>query len=178
MPAIVPAAHPEGLRAAFTESVRWLTKDCDTIGVAVSGGLDSLMTLVHVYEVADGRRVIAFTADMRDDRGGSCVPVVSGLLADLGLADVDLEVIDPGRHAAEPRWSALGPRLDARPDLNAAMNERAAERGAGVLLSGCGSDELLGVPRYATVPIARRAWLAGGTPVCRRCGGFRAWARR
>ncbi|MDH2393755.1 asparagine synthase-related protein [Streptomyces sp. HNM0663] len=156
MPAIVPAAHPEGLRAAFNESVRALTDGVDTLGVAVSGGLDSLMTLAHVHAVAEGRRVIAFTADMTDDKGRSCVPVVSRLLADLGLTGVDLEVIDPARHAAEPRWSALGPRLDARPDLNAAMNERAAERGAGVLLSGCGSDELLGVPRYAAVPIARR----------------------
>lgn len=153
---VVPAPYPGGLRAAFTESVRELTEHAETIGVSVSGGLDSLMTLVHAHAVADGRRVIAFTADMTDDRGRSCVPVVSRLLHDLGLSDVDLEVIDPEHHSAEPRWSPLGPRLDARPDLNAAMAERAATRGADVLLSGDGSDELLGTPRYATTAIVRR----------------------
>ncbi|MGP4001576.1 asparagine synthase-related protein [Streptomyces sp. 8N706] len=153
---VVPAPHPGGLRAAFAESVREVTENAETIGVSVSGGLDSLMTLVHAHAVADGRRVIAFTADMTDDRGRSCVPVVTGLLRDLDLTTVDLEVIDPKRHHAEPRWSPLGPRLDSRPDLNAAMAERAAARGADVLLSGDGSDELLGVPRYATTAIARR----------------------
>jgi asparagine synthase (glutamine-hydrolysing) len=52
-------------------------------------------------------------------------------------------VIDPARHHAEPVCSAVGPRLDARPDLNAAMAQRAQDRGVDVLLSGDGSDELL-----------------------------------
>jgi Asparagine synthase len=50
----------------------------------------------------------------------------------------------------------VGPRLDARPDVNAAMAARAAARGVDVLLSGDGSDELLGVPRYATAAVAAR----------------------
>ncbi|MET7718475.1 asparagine synthase-related protein [Streptomyces sp. NPDC005407] len=153
---VVPVPHPGGLRAAFTESVREVAEHAETIGVSVSGGLDSLMTLVHAHAVADGRRVIAFTADMTDDEGRSCVPVVARLLRDLGLSDIELEVIDPEHHWAEPRWSPYGPRLDARPDLNAAMAQRAATRQVDVLLSGDGSDELLGVPRYATTAIAHR----------------------
>lgn len=154
---VVPAAHPGGLRAAFAESVRSLTQGADTIGVALSGGLDSLATLLHLCEVAGDRRVIAFTGDHRDDRGRSCVPVVRRLLSDLGLAErVDLVVIDPARHRAEPVWSPTGPRLDSLPEVNAALSELADRLGVGVLLSGVGSDELLGVPRYATVEIARR----------------------
>ncbi|MCZ4098096.1 asparagine synthase-related protein [Streptomyces sp. H39-C1] len=153
---VVPAAHPGGLRATFAASVAGLTERADTIGVSVSGGLDSLATLVHACAVADGRRVIAFTVALTDDQGRSCVPVVRKLLRDVGLAHVEVEVIDPARHWVDPRWSAHGPRLDALPGLNAAVAQRAVSRGVEVLLSGLGSDELLGVPRYATAPIARR----------------------
>lgn len=151
-----PAAHPGGLRAAFAESVRALTADAEVIGVALSGGLDSLAVLLHVCETAGSRSVVAFTGDHRDDRGGSCVPVVQKLLADLRLSDrVRLVVVDPERHRAEPPWSATGPRLDAAPEINAGLSALAADLGVEVLLSGVGSDELLGVPRYATVEIAR-----------------------
>lgn len=154
---LTPASHPGGLRAAFAASVRSLTADADTIGVALSGGLDSLATLLHVCEVAEDRRVIAFTGDHRDDQGRSCVPVVRRLLSDLGLEDrVRLVVIDPERHRAQPMWSPVGPRLDALPEVNAALSETADRLGVGMLLSGVGSDELLGVPRYATAQIARR----------------------
>lgn len=154
---VVPVPHPGGLRAAFAESVRALTAEADTIGVALSGGLDSLATLLHVCEAAEGRRVIAFTGDHNDDQGRSCVPVVKRLLSDLDLSGrVELVVIDPARHRAEPRWSPMGPRLDSLPEVNAALSETAARLGVGVLLSGVGSDELLGVPRYATAEIARR----------------------
>ncbi|MBT2439927.1 hypothetical protein J7E93_07290 [Streptomyces sp. ISL-36] len=152
-----PVPHPGGLRAAFAASVRSLTADADTIGVALSGGLDSLATLLHVCEAVDGRQVIAFTGDHRDDRGRSCVPVVRRLLSDLGLCErVRLVVVDPVRHRAQPVWSPVGPRLDSLPEVNAALSEMADGLGVGVLLSGVGSDELLGVPRYATAEIARR----------------------
>lgn len=81
---------------------------------------------------------------------------VSRLTHGPGLSRVELEVIDLERDSAVPRWCACGPRLDAHPDLNAAMAERAATRGVDVRLSGDGSDELLGVPRFATTAIAHR----------------------
>lgn len=152
---VSPAAHPGGLRAAFMASVRELTDGVETIGVAVSGGLDSLATLVHACRVADGRRVLAFTIEMTDDEGRSSTQVVRSLLRDLSLDHVRLEVITDRDRTAAP-WSAVGPRRDALPELNAAVARRAAELGAGVLLSGDGADELLGVPRYATGAVARR----------------------
>ncbi|MFD8833151.1 asparagine synthase-related protein, partial [Bacillus subtilis] len=169
---VVPVSHPGGLRAAFAESVRSLTAGVDAIGVALSGGLDSLATLLHVCDVAGDRRVIAFTGDHRDDRGRSCVPVVRRLLAQLGLAErVDLVVIDPARHRAVPVWSPVGPRLDSLPEVNAALSETADRLGVGVLLSGVGSDELLGVPRYAAVGIARRHGVGAAWRYLRDVGG-------
>ncbi|WP_407842058.1 asparagine synthase-related protein (plasmid) [Streptomyces sp. DSM 116496] len=156
VPPVRPRPHPCGLRAAFTDSVTELTANANIIGVSLSGGLDSLATLIHACKVADGRQVIAFNVNLTDDQGVQCAPFVAWLLKDLGLTEVRLEVIDPDEERAEPAWSPLGPRLDALPEVNAAVSRRAAQLGVDILLSGDGADELLGVPRYATAEIARR----------------------
>lgn len=128
------------------------------IGVKVSGGLDSLAVLNHVVRVASGRRVIAFTTDLVCDAGISAAAIVRRLLIDLDL-NVELLVIDPHCERTEPVWSPVGPRLDALPEVNAATAEIATKLGVGVLLSGDGADELLGVPRFATAHIAARCGL-------------------
>jgi asparagine synthase (glutamine-hydrolysing) len=125
------------------------------IGVKVSGGLDSLAVLAHVVRAASGRRVIAFTTDITCDAGSSAATVVRRLLNDLDL-NVELMVIDPHSERREPVWSAVGPRLDALPEVNAATAEIATGLGVGILLSGDGADELLGVPRFATAHIVVR----------------------
>ncbi|OIV35436.1 hypothetical protein BIV57_21580 [Mangrovactinospora gilvigrisea] len=144
------------MAGAFLDSVRELTEDARAIGVQLSGGLDSLATLVYVHRVANGRPVYAFTVDLTDDQGKGAVPVVRRLLRDFGLTGVELVVIDPKGERGVPRWSAAGPRLDALPDLNAVVAREAAARGVDILLSGSGADELLGVPRYGTGAVARR----------------------
>ncbi|MEU6230807.1 asparagine synthase-related protein [Streptomyces sp. NPDC047042] len=151
----VPNPLPGSLPRAFAEAIEVLTADAEAIGVLVSGGLDSLAVLVHALRAAEGRKVVAFTTDLRDDAGGSAATVVQRLLADLELP-AELVVLDPARDRAEPVWSAAGPRLDALPEVNAAAALRAAELGCGVLLSGDGADELLGVPRFATTAVAAR----------------------
>ncbi|MFI9724671.1 asparagine synthase-related protein [Streptomyces sp. NPDC052396] len=152
---ITPRAHPDGLRAAFTEAVRDMTAGTDTIGVMVSGGLDSLAVLVHACDIAEGRRVIAFVIEMTDDLGGSSAAEVHRLIRAFDL-DIELVVLDPHHDRAEPVWSPAGPHLHGLPEVNAAAAERAADLGVDLILSGDGSDELLGVPRYATAAIARR----------------------
>ncbi|MFC9428335.1 asparagine synthase-related protein [Streptomyces sp. NPDC056987] len=155
VPFTPPPARPGSLPDAFSASVAEQTRDAETIGVLVSGGLDSLAVLVHALRVADGRRVIALTTDLTDDTGRSAAEVARRLLADLDLP-AELVVLDPIVDRAEPTWSAAGPRLDALPESNAAAAARAAEFGVGVVLSGDGADELLGVPRFATADVARR----------------------
>jgi len=80
-----PQARPGSLPVAFTAAVAELTAAAETIGVLVSGGLDSLAVLVHALRVADGRRVVALTTDLVDDAGGSTVAVVARLLTCLRL---------------------------------------------------------------------------------------------
>lgn len=105
--------------------------------------------------------MVAFTTDLTDDAGGSSAAVVRRLLDDLKLP-VELVVLDPDRDRGEPAWSATGPRPDALPEVNAAVAERAVELGVGMLLSGDGADELLGVPRFATGAVVRRHGIRGG----------------
>lgn len=149
------------LPVAFSAAVADLAVGAEAIGVLLSGGLDSLAVLVHALRVAEGRRVVAFTTDLTDDAGGSSADVVRRLFDDLELP-VELVVLDPLRDRGEPPWSAAGPRLDALPEVNAAVAERATELGVGVLLSGDGADELLGVPRFATGAVVRRHGIRGG----------------
>ncbi len=151
----LPTPRAGSLPYAFAAAVEDLTGDVEVIGVKVSGGLDSLAVLAQVVRAASGRRVIAFTTDMTCDAGTSTATVVRRLLTDLDL-NVELVVVDPHRERSEPVWSAVGPRLDALPEVNAATAEIATRLGVGVLLSGDGADELLGVPRFATAHIAVR----------------------
>ncbi|OLT23867.1 hypothetical protein BJF78_31385 [Pseudonocardia sp. CNS-139] len=138
-----------------------LIADAEAIGVLLSGGLDSLAVLLYASQIAEGRRVVAFTTDLTDDTGTSAAAVVRRLLADLDLR-TELIVLDPVHDRAEPIWTATGPRLDAPPEVNAAAAERAAGLGVQILLSGDGADELLGVPRSTTAAVAGRrgAWAA------------------
>ncbi|MGH3800530.1 MAG: asparagine synthase-related protein, partial [Pseudonocardiaceae bacterium] len=154
----LPRRRPGSLPSAFAAAVEDLTAGVEVIGVKVSGGLDSLAVLVHAVRAASGRRVIAFTTDLTCDAGISAATVVRRLLTDLDL-NVELVVVDPHRERSEPVWSPVGPRLDALPEVNAATAEIATQLGVGVLLSGDGADELLGVPRFATAHIAARLGL-------------------
>lgn len=154
----LPRRRPGSLPPAFAAAVEDLTAGVEVIGVKVSGGLDSLAVLVHAVRAASGRRVIAFTTDLTCDAGISAATVVRRLLTDLDL-NVELVVVDPHRERSEPVWSPVGPRLDALPEVNAATAEIATQLGVGVLLSGDGADELLGVPRFATAHIAARLGL-------------------
>nr|WP_243275281.1 asparagine synthase-related protein [Streptomyces albus] len=167
---LVPEPAPLGLRAAFADAVRAAIGDAEGIGVMLSGGLDSLAVLLHACEVAEGRRVTAFTIDLSDDSGGGSVAEVRRLLDAFGL-DVELVVLDPARDRVEPLWSPVGPRLDGLPEVHAAASAYAEDRGIGVILSGDGSDELLGTPRFATVEIARRRGLRGAHRYLRDMAG-------
>ncbi|MFI7244434.1 asparagine synthase-related protein [Streptomyces qinglanensis] len=155
VPTEIPQPQPGSLSAAFSRAIEAVTTDVEVIGVLVSGGLDSLAVLVHALRMSKGRRVVAFTTDLTDDAGGSAAEVVRRLLADLGLP-AELVVLDPARDRSEPVWSSAGPRLDALPEVNAAAADGARALGCGVLLSGDGADELLGVPRFATAAVAAR----------------------
>lgn len=141
---------PERLGEAFEAAIRELVEGHDVYAVSVSGGLDSLAVLVQLCQISEGtgRRVVAVCAEMTDDRGLSNVSVLERLLRDLRL---NCELLVVRRHEspdAAPTWSPDGPRLDALPEMNRLVCERAAAAGATLVLHGSGADELVGATRF------------------------------
>jgi asparagine synthetase B (glutamine-hydrolysing) len=157
-----PAPHGGGreeLPGRFRGAVERAMGASDPVAVTVSGGLDSLAVLWHAGALCrqQGRRLVAIVADLVDDRGVSSADVVRRLVSTLGLS-CELEVLpeDDTSPSAAPAWSPVGPRFDAMPDVCRRISDRAAARGAAVLLTGRGSDELLMCSRFTGLDLVRR----------------------
>jgi asparagine synthase (glutamine-hydrolysing) len=120
------------------------------VAVSYSGGLDSLIVLWHALQVSrrTGQEVIAVHANLRDDSGVWTAPAALECAARL-IADADLHIVD-GRDASRglATWSSRGPDLSALPGVGERINALAAAKGATLLLTGDGADELLGAPEY------------------------------
>jgi hypothetical protein len=161
-PPVTPTQVDQPLHDLFAETIAELCADAETVGLSLSGGLDSLAVLIHVLALRPRRRVTAFVADLVDDDGDHTPEVVRHLLAELGVADrVRLVAVDPADCHAAPPWSPFGPRPDALPLVNTTVAGLAAAEGADVLLSGDGADELLAAPRFATAQVSRGAGFRG-----------------
>jgi asparagine synthase (glutamine-hydrolysing) len=154
-----PASDVRELVPRFTESVARCLGDATVAMVQFSGGLDSLAVLLHADAIcrADGRRLIAAVIELVDGQGVRCSEVARRLVDGLGLR-CELVVFD-GDPAAfrAPEWSPAGPRADAMPRLNTAIVDHAERVGAGVVLNGCGADEVLQAPPFLTRALLR-AW--------------------
>jgi asparagine synthase (glutamine-hydrolysing) len=145
-------------------AVRRSIGEAEVVAVAHSGGLDSSVLLYTVARIGrhEGRRVIAVTVDVLDDRGRSTGAVAAQVADALGI-DCELVRIDPvpGRWP-EPDWHPSGPRLDAWPRLHSALAIEAGQRGATVLLHGEGADRLMQAPAHLASRLIRRGRLRAG----------------
>lgn len=152
------------LSLPFNESVSDSMGDHECIGISLSGGLDSLAVLIEAARIADAdhRKIVAVMAEMTDDAGRSNIPVVRRLLATTELRNIELHVIaSEDTPIGSPEWHPGGPNLDALPSVNRRLSEKASDRGATVVLSGNGADELLGTVRYMFGTfMAARNWRA------------------
>lgn len=152
------SSDPGGLTDRFRESVRGCMADAETIAVAFSGGLDSLAVLWHADQIcrAEQRKLIVTTIDLTDDEGRSAAAEALRLIEVLDIqCDAHRIDADPSAHP-EPAWNAAGPNLSGTPRLNRAASDLARERGAGVLLTGVGGDELLLATDYSAWVLLQR----------------------
>lgn len=139
-----PSAAAHLLRDALVDSIRCRVDTDLRVGVVLSGGLDSTITLLHVAQQHPD--CVAFTIGTRDSED---VHFATQVARDLG---VDHEVIDvsPGAFGVgDVRRAIRVSELTEYGDIiNAVVSDRLFkrihERGIKVVLSGDGSDELFG----------------------------------
>ena len=156
----IPQLSGASLADVFANAVAELCESAETVGISLSGGLDSAAVLWHVLKLRPKRRIVVFVVDLTDDAGVLTSTMARRILCDLN-ANAELIVVDPSQVQDWPTWSDIGPRLDALPRLNNVVASKALADGIDVLLSGNGADELLAVPSFATPEVARRWGLRG-----------------
>jgi asparagine synthase (glutamine-hydrolysing) len=136
------------LREILTRSVSdRLRTEGKAVAVALSGGLDSGSVACLAQRIArpEGPRVLGFSFVFH--RLASCdeQPFIAELSRAVGL---ETEYVEPERHAPETAGEGSGGLATAWDAAFGRLLERAAARGARVLLTGHGGDEAVsGSPR-------------------------------
>jgi len=162
---LVPVGNGEWdearLQGEFARAVERCIGNARRPAVLFSGGLDSGAVLCYAARhcAATGARLVALLIDMIDDAGVRSSTVALRLLDELDvdceLYSLDAEMMDGWQQPQSAPWSPVGPRIGGIPHLLGRINAVAEEFGCDVLLTGDGSDELLGAPRFIGVPLAR-----------------------
>ncbi|MGH3275136.1 MAG: asparagine synthetase B family protein, partial [Streptosporangiaceae bacterium] len=161
-PVTDPAQAAKLVRAAFEDSVRVRVDTDLTVGVILSGGLDSSLTLLHVAQMHPD--CVAFTIGAP---GSDDLRYARRLCVDLGVAHRVLELTPRRIGLAEIRAAIEMSELTEYGDIiNAVVSvplfRGVADAGVKVVLTGDGSDELFGgYPMYhrASPCQARRLFL-------------------
>ena len=157
-----PAEAAKLVRAAFEDSVRARVDTDLTVGVILSGGLDSSLTLLHVVQAHPD--CVAFTVGAP---GSDDLRYARRLCADLGVPHEVVELAPRRIGRAEIRAAIEMSELTEYGDIiNAVVSvplfRRVRDAGVKVVLTGDGSDELFGgYPMYqrAGPDQARRLFL-------------------
>ena len=144
-----PAEAAKLVRAAFEDSVRVRVDTDLTVGVVLSGGLDSSLTLLHVAQMHPD--CVAFTVGAP---GSDDLRYARRLCADLGVPHEVVELSPARIGRAQIRAAIEMSELTEYGDIiNAVVSvplfARVAAAGVKVVLTGDGSDELFGgYPMY------------------------------
>ncbi len=158
------------VRAALEDSIRVRVDTDLTVGVILSGGLDSALTLLHVREMHPDCVAITIGAPGSQDLAYS-----RRLTADLGVPHEVIEVRPGDIRRADIREAIrLGELTEYGDIINEVVSvplfRRIHQMGIKVVLSGDGSDELFGgYPMYfqASEEHARRLFLHKIRNLCR-----------
>jgi asparagine synthase (glutamine-hydrolysing) len=143
-PVTDPAEAAKLVRAAFEDSVRVRVDTDLTVGVILSGGLDSSLTLLHVAQMHPD--CVAFTIGAP---GSDDLRYARRLCAELGVRHEVVELAPRQIGRAEIRAAIEMSELTEYGDIiNAVVSvplfRRVRDAGVKVVLTGDGSDELFG----------------------------------
>ncbi len=139
-----PAEAAKALRLAVEDSIRVRIDTDLTVGVVLSGGLDSSIILSHVREMHPDCIALTIGAPGSDD-----LVFARRLCTDLGVRHEVVDVRPGDMHAADVREAIRLSELTEYGDIiNAVVSvplfSRARALGLKVVLTGDGSDELFG----------------------------------
>ena len=143
-PVTDPAQAGKLVRAAFEDSVRVRVDTDLTVGVILSGGLDSSLTLLHVAQMHPD--CVAFTIGAP---GSDDLRYARRLCAELGVPHEVVELAPRRIGRAQIRAAIEMSELTEYGDIiNAVVSvplfRRVSDAGVKVVLTGDGSDELFG----------------------------------
>jgi len=143
-PVTDPAQAGKLVRAAFEDSVRVRVDTDLTVGVILSGGLDSSLTLLHVAQMHPD--CVAFTIGAP---GSDDLRYARRLCAELGVPHEVVELAPRRIGRAQIREAIEMSELTEYGDIiNAVVSvplfRRVSDAGVKVVLTGDGSDELFG----------------------------------
>lgn len=139
-----PAQAADLIRAALEDSIRVRVDTDLTVGVILSGGLDSSLTLAHAHAMHPD--CVALTVGAP---GSADLDYARKLTADLGVPHEVIEIAPREIRLAQVREAIRISELTEYGDIiNAVVSvplfRRVAELGVKVVLTGDGSDELFG----------------------------------
>ncbi|WP_170211834.1 asparagine synthase-related protein [Saccharothrix australiensis] len=150
------------LREEFDAAVGRCLGPARRPAVLFSGGLDSTAVLHYTARrcAGAGATPVALVIDMVDDAGVRSSTVALRLLDDLGVDcevySLDGEEMEGWARPGPLPWSPTGPRIGGIPHILGRINALAGELGCDVVLTGDGSDELFGAPRFLGTRLVRR----------------------
>jgi asparagine synthase (glutamine-hydrolysing) len=170
-PMVTDIAHAAGLvRTTLADSIRVRVDTDLTVGVILSGGLDSALTLLHVRQMHPD--CVAFTVGAP---GSEDLAYARRLTADLGVPHEVIELRPRDMGLPQIREAVRMCELSEYGDIiNAAVSvplfRRVRECGVKVVLTGDGSDELFGgyaMYHQAAADTARRLFMHKIQNLCR-----------
>lgn len=145
-------SDPDDVGARFREAVTRAMGDEPTCALFYSGGLDSFVLAIEAAALcrAQGRKLVPIIWNMADQTGASTASIALPQLKAIGewLEPIVLDAGLTGLPEAE--WDSCGPRTDWNGPLRRYTEEIAANRGAAVILSGEGGDEVFSAWNFAT----------------------------
>ncbi len=146
----------------FRRSVARAIDRAERPAVLFSGGLDSAAVLLHASRHCSeqGRQPpTVILIDMVDDTGVTAADVALPLLTALGLPEsvhvLDATTATGWNHSNVAAWDPRGPSTIGAPHILDGVDQIAHEQGCDIVLTGDGSDELLGAPRMLGTALGR-----------------------
>lgn len=146
------SSDADELAVRFGQSVSRATGGAETVVVLLSGGLDSLATLVETAQQCreDGRRLVPVVFNWVDDTGVAAAPVALRQAKAISGCPPPTVLHPADGHGIDLDWSPTGPRREAHAEMWQRLYALVSNLPNPVVVTGEGGDEALAAWNFAT----------------------------